>query len=117
MVKILNSFPCIQKKDDYRELNGGNWPYLEKSSSDVFDYLSSIESVYCERGADGVQRWFVESERTKHISKLIRKQKKPEKKYIQYKFPSNDASSNSTCFYKDNILYKTNKLSLRSHFL
>lgn len=92
--------------DEYKEISGGNWFYADKTPSETFSYLKSIDSVWTETSTDGVLRFHIKSEKSKHISELISKQKKydSEKKIL-----TKHHSVKENCFFEDNHLYKRNR--------
>lgn len=92
--------------DEYKEISGENWLYADKTPSETFNYLKSIDSVWTETDNDGVLRFYIKSEKSKHISELISKQKKHDN---EKKMSTKHVSVKENCFFQDNNLYKRNR--------
>lgn len=80
--------------------------YADKTPSEAFRYLKSIDSVWTETDADGVLRFYIKSEKSKHISELISKQKKHDS---EKKISMKHYSIKENCFFQDNNLYRRNR--------
>lgn len=87
-------------------MTGENWFYANKTPSETFRYLKSIDSVWTETGTDGILRFYIKSEKSKHISELISKQKKHD---YEKKISIKHDSIQENCFFQDNNLYRRNR--------
>lgn len=68
---------------------------------DSYDYLNSIDCVYCTESQDNVVKWFVRSDKMQHISKLILEQKPAQPKPMR----PQRALIRIGCYFEDNIVY------------
>lgn len=91
-------FEFILITEDYEELVGE--PQL-----DIYNYLNSMDCVYCIKSPSGEIKWYVNSENSIHITKLIREQKSNIQKQKPQKM-LNDSINGNDCFFKDNIIYR-----------
>lgn len=82
---------------------GTEFPIKSYSDQTIEDFLRKIDGVYS-KTSSGQKLWFIESDKTKHISKLIKEQKSG---YFEKRtFHSSSAKPAKDCFYKDNYVYK-----------
>lgn len=82
----------------------------DRTWDEIKDYMASIDGVYCMARGGSVQ-WYIQSEESAHIQKLIQKQKRhverspSPKKFVAKKF-LNKSTEPKECFFKDNYAYK-----------
>lgn len=93
-------FPC---PDDYMYIIGKQLAAGTSPSIDTESFLSQIDGVYTKVSL-GRKLWFIENEKTKHISKLIMEQKPP-LRYEKLR-PEKNVKPLKECFYADNYVYK-----------
>lgn len=97
-------------KDDYEEVTGDRL-------LDARTYLNTIDSVYCDVYSNGQPKWYVKSDNTLHLTKMILEQRpiQHHQHYFQAQKPQlqpkpqhlfDDTINLNDCFFKDNIIYK-----------
>ncbi|XP_055300859.1 maternal effect protein oskar-like [Sitodiplosis mosellana] len=86
---------------DYHELTG-------EPLMDAYNFLNSIDCVFCIESSNSEPKWYVNSDSMEHIKKFILEQRQPQstkpnrppQKALNHSIKGND------CFFKDNIVYK-----------
>lgn len=74
---------------------------------DAYNYLNTIECVYCVENPNNVLKYFVHSDNMQHISKMIIEQKPSQPKPFRPQRDEVNRSINvNDCYFKDNIVYK-----------
>lgn len=97
--------------DDFTEFIGKPWQMADRTWNEIEDYMASIDGVYCMGARGDSMKWYIRSEESAHIQKLILKQKRQierspsPKKCVAKKFASNSIEPKE-CFFKDNYAYK-----------
>lgn len=106
-------------KADFEELCGADFALLTSGFKTAKKYLLSIEGVFYKR-VDGCYFWYVKSEKSEHIKKMVKEQKPPRHAPMKRLHPfgnnhySNDmprkrfqSSDNfNSCYFKDNYNYR-----------
>lgn len=105
-------------QDDFTEFIGKPWQMADKTFDEIQHYMGSIDGVYCIGSRGGLAKWYIQSEETVHIQKMIQKQKRSTDRSPISKKRSTDRSLITTnnflnktvqpkeCFFKDNYAYK-----------
>lgn len=83
----------------------------DRTWNEIEDYMASIDGVYCIGARGGSVKWYIRSEESAHIQKLIQKQKRhversPSPKKFVAKKIENISVEPKECFFKDNYAYK-----------
>lgn len=89
----------------------------DKTFDEIKQYMASIDGVYCIGARAGPAKWYIHSDETVHIKKMIQKQKRsterspvskrsPVSRRIVTKQFLNKTTETEECFFKDNYAYK-----------
>lgn len=101
----------FHSQDDFTEFIGMPWQMADKTFDEIKQYMGCIDGVYCIGARGCPAKWFIRSEETVHIKKMIQNQKRsaersPNLKRMATKQFLNKTVAAQECFFKDNYAYK-----------
>lgn len=78
----------------------------EKSFLEKKQYLESIDGVYSVKSHMDEELWFLNSQMSQHITRMIREQKPARDVVIEPRKSAGSGEPKDVCFYKDNYAYR-----------